>query len=198
MFMSEEQETPQNEASASSPSSTANPGMRWYVVQAYSGYEAKVKRQIEESARQQGLADMIGEILIPQESAEGKEKKKKSARNFYPGYMFIQMVLNERTWHLVKDTPKVNGFVGGMHPTPISENEIASISQQMAEGAAKPRPRVAYQQGDYVRVTSGAFANFAGTIEEVKPEKQKVRVLVSIFGRSTPVELNYNEVEKAV
>lgn len=173
---------------------------KWYVVQAYSGYEAKVRLALEERIRQAGMEEVFSEILIPQENVQENRngKKRVSTRNFYPGYIFVHMDMNDRSWHLVKETPKVSGFVGGRYPTPVSRSEIRAIADQVAEGAAKPKPKVAYAAGDYVRVTNGAFANFAGTVEEVKPEKQKVRVLVSIFGRSTPVELSYSEVEKAV
>jgi len=173
---------------------------KWYVVQVYSGYETKVRLSLAERIKQNNMEHLFGDVLIPQENVQDQRggNRKMSARNFYPGYIFVNMELTDSSWHLVKETAKVTGFVGGRHPTAVSEKEIESITEQMAEGAAKPKPRVVYQQGDYVRVIQGAFANFAGTIEEVKPEKQKVRVLVSIFGRSTPVELNYSEVEKAV
>jgi len=173
---------------------------KWYVVQAYSGYENKVKLSLQERIKQSGMDDQFGEILIPKENVQETRggSKRVTARNFYPGYIFVQMDLNEHSWHLVKDTPKVSGFVGGRHPSPVPESEINAIAQQVAEGAAKPKPRVVFEQGDHVRVIDGAFANFTGTIEEVKPEKQKVRVLVSIFGRATPVELDYGQVEKTV
>ena len=174
--------------------------MKWYVIQAYSGYENKVKLSLEERIKQAQMEELFGEILIPKENVQETRggAKRVTSRNFYPGYIFVQMDLNERSWHLVKDTPKVSGFVGGRHPTPVPESEIRVIAQQVAEGAAKPKPRVIFEQGDHVRVIDGAFANFTGTIEEVKPEKQKVRVLVSIFGRATPVELDYGQVEKTV
>ena len=172
--------------------------MKWYVVQAYSGYESKVKASLEERIRQAGMETSFGEILIPQENVQETRggKKRLSQRTFYPGYIFVQMDLSDEGWHLIKDTPKVNGFVGGRHPSPVPAPEIRTITQQVAEGAAKPKPRVLFETGDHVRVTDGAFANFTGTIEEVNPDKQKVRVLVSIFGRATPVELDYQQVEK--
>lgn len=177
------------------------PGMKWYVVQAYSGYENKVKASLLERIRQKGMESFFGHVLIPRENVQdvraGKAKKV-SSRTFYPGYIFVQMKLTDQAWYLVKETPKVSGFVGGRQPTIVPEREIFAIAQQVAEGAAKPKPRVVFQQGDHVRVIDGAFANFTGTIEEVKPEKQKVRVLVSIFGRATPVELDYGQVEKTV
>ena len=172
--------------------------MKWYVVQAYSGYENKVKLSLEERIRQAGLEENFGEILIPKENVQESRsgKKRLSTRTFYPGYIFVQMNLTDESWHLIKNTPKVNGFVGGRHPSPVPNAEIAAITQQVADGAAKPKPRVIFEAGDHVRVTDGAFANFTGSIEEVNTEKQKVRVLVSIFGRATPVELDYHQVEK--
>ncbi len=174
--------------------------MKWYVVQAYSGYENKVKLSLEERIKQAGLEGRFGDILIPKENVQENRagKKRLSSRTFYPGYIFVQMNLDDQTWHLIKDTPKVSGFVGGRHPSPVPEREIQAIAQQVAEGAAKPKPRVLFEEGDHVRVTDGAFANFTGTIEEVNGDKQKVRVLVSIFGRATPVELDYHQVEKTV
>lgn len=188
-----------NEYQSNAETTTGNAmTKKWYVVQAYSGYENKVKLALEERIRQQNMQESFGDILIPKESVQDNRgaNKRVGARTFYPGYIFVQMDLNEKTWHLVKDTPKVSGFVGGRHPTEVSDAEISSITQQVAEGAAKPKPRVVFDQGDHVRVVDGAFANFTGTVEEVKPEKQKVRVLVSIFGRATPVELDYGQVEK--
>ncbi len=184
------------EGSSSEVSNTA--GMKWYVVQAYSGYENKVKTSLLERIKQAGFEARFGEILIPKENVQDNRagKKKVSARTFYPGYIFVQMHLSDETWHLIKDTPRVSGFVGGQHPSPVPTREIRTIAQQVADGAAKPKPRVIFEQGDHVRVNDGAFANFTGTIEEVNPDKQKVRVLVSIFGRATPVELDYGQVEK--
>jgi transcriptional antiterminator NusG len=174
--------------------------MRWYVVQAYSGYENKVKASLEERIRQYNMQNDFGEILIPREQVTETRgaAKRVTSRTFYPGYMFVQMNLTDESWHLVKDTPKVSGFVGGRYPTAVPASQINLVAQQVAEGAAKPKPRVVFEQGDHVRVIEGAFANFTGTVEEVKPEKQKVRVLVSIFGRATPVELDYAQVEKTV
>lgn len=173
---------------------------KWYVIQAYSGYESKVKLSLEERIRQHGMEQYFGEILIPKENVTENRPsgRRVTSRNFYPGYVFVQMEMTDETWHLVKDTPKVSGFVGGRHPTPVPESEIAQIAQQVAEGAAKPKPKVVFEPGDHVRVIDGAFANFTGTVEEVNAEKQKVKVLVSIFGRATPVELDYGQVEKTV
>lgn len=178
----------------------STPSMKWYVVQAYSGYEAKVKLSLEERIKQAGLEDQFGDILIPKENVQENRggNKRVTSRTFYPGYIFVEMHLTDETWHLIKDTPKVSGFIGGRHPSPVGEREIRTVREQVEEGAAKPRPRVVYEQGDHVRVLDGPFANFSGTVEEVKPDKQKVRVLVSIFGRATPVELDYGQVEKTV
>jgi transcriptional antiterminator NusG len=171
--------------------------MKWYVVQVYSGFEQKVKLSLAERVKQAGLEAEFGEILIPTETVQDPTKVKRvSSKTFYPGYIFVQMALTDHAWHVVRDTPKVTGFVGGSNPQPVPSPEIRSVVQQVEEGAAKPRPRVMFEAGDHVRVNDGAFANFTGTIEEVKPEKQKVRVLVSIFGRATPVELEYGQVEK--
>jgi transcriptional antiterminator NusG len=193
----------QTDSDGDSSASDSTPGskkMRWYVVQAYSGYEAKVKASLEERIRQYNMQDQFGEILIPREQVTETRgtAKRVTSRTFYPGYMFVQMNLTDESWHLVKDTPKVSGFVGGRYPTAVPASQINLVAQQVADGAAKPKPRVVFEQGDHVRVIEGAFANFTGTIEEVKPEKQKVRVLVSIFGRATPVELDYAQVEKTV
>lgn len=175
-------------------------GMKWYVVQAYSGYENKVKLSLEERIRQAGMETCFGEILIPKENVQDTRagNRRVTSRNFYPGYIFVQMHLSDETWHLIKDTMKVSGFVGGRHPAPVPEREIQVIARQVAEGAAKPKPRVMFEQGDHVRVIDGAFANFTGSVEEVNPDKAKVRVLVSIFGRATPVELDFGQVEKTV
>jgi transcription termination/antitermination protein NusG len=171
--------------------------MKWYVVQVYSGFEQKVKLSLAERVKQAGLEAEFGEILIPTETVTDPTKVKRvSSKTFYPGYIFVQMALTDHAWHVVRDTPKVTGFVGGSTPQPVPSPEIRSVVQQVEEGAAKPRPRVMFEAGDHVRVNDGAFANFTGTIEEVKPEKQKVRVLVSIFGRATPVELDFTQVEK--
>ncbi len=196
----DEEQSPEENATGSEPEAVSAKKMRWYVVQAYSGYENKVKASLEERIRQHNMQAEFGEILIPREQVTETRgtAKRVTSRTFYPGYMFVQMALSDESWHLVKDTPKVSGFVGGRYPTAVPAPQINLVAQQVADGAAKPKPRVVFEQGDHVRVVEGAFANFTGTIEEVKPEKQKVRVLVSIFGRATPVELDYAQVEKTV
>lgn len=181
------------------PQEQATP-KKWYVIQAYSGYESKVKLSLEERIRQAGAERSFGEVLIPKENVTENRPsgRRTTTRTFYPGYIFIQMDLTDQTWHLVKNTPKVSGFVGGRHPAPVPQSEINAITAQVAEGAARPKPKVEFEAGDHVRVIDGAFANFTGTVEEVNADKQKVKVLVSIFGRATPVELDYGQVEKTV
>jgi transcription termination/antitermination protein NusG len=172
---------------------------KWFVVHTYSGQENRAKLNLIGEIKKHHLEDEFGEVLIPTEKVleVNKGQKREAMRKFYPGYLFVQMELNERTFHLVKNTPKITGFLGGTNPTPVRETEMASLNSQMTEGAVKAKPRIHFEEGDSVRVTDGAFANFSGTVEAVKPEKQKVRVLVSIFGRATPVELDFTQVEKA-
>jgi len=169
------------------------------VVHTYSGHENKAKLSLQERVKQMGKDTQFGGVLIPTESVLElvKGQKRTTTRNFYPGYMFVQMDLSEETFHLVKNTPKITGFLGGQNPTPVKESDIQTINAQMTDGAAKPKPRISFEEGENVRVIDGLFANFAGIVEEVKPDKQKVRVLVSIFGRATPVELDFVQVEKA-
>ena len=173
--------------------------MKWYVVNTYSGHENRARLSLLERIKNSSMQDQFGEILIPTESVMEvvKGQRRTSTRKFYPGYMFVQMNLNERTFHLVKNTPKITGFLGGTNPSPVPERDITGIHTAMTEGKTKPKPKVVFEQGDTVRVIEGPFANFSATVEEVKPDKQKVRVLVSIFGRATPVELDFAQVEKA-
>jgi len=175
-------------------------GKKWYVVHTYSGYENKVKSSIEEKIKQTGKEEFFGEILVPSEKVVDMIKgvKRTTSRKFFPGYILINMELNDETWHLVKGIPKVTGFVGGQEAPPtISEEEVKKITRQMEEGAVRPKPKVLFERGENVRVVDGPFTNFAGIVEEVKPEKGKLRVLVSIFGRATPVELDFVQVEKS-
>jgi transcriptional antiterminator NusG len=185
---------------AATPAKATNPDLRWYVVHAYSGMEKAVERNIRERINRAGMQDMFGEILVPtEEVVEIKNGvKRTSERRFYPGYVLVQMVMNDDTWHLVKHTNKVTGFVGGAknRPAPISEDEVAKILGQMEEGVEKPRHKVEFTVGEYVRVKEGPFTDFNGTVEEVNYEKSKVRVSVTIFGRATPVELEFGQVEK--
>jgi transcription termination/antitermination protein NusG len=173
--------------------------MKWYVVHTYSGHENRARLTLLERVKTANLQDHFGDVLIPTESVMEvvKGQRRTSTRKFYPGYMFVQMKLDERTFHLVKNTPKITGFLGGSAPTAVPEQEISGIHSAMSEGKSKPKPRVQFEQGDNVRVVDGPFSNFSATVEEVKPDKQKVRVLVSIFGRATPVELDFTQVEKA-
>lgn len=172
----------------------------WYVVHAYSGFEQQVKRSLHERIARKGLQDLFGEILVPtEEVVEMREgQKRKSERKFFPGYVLVQMEMNDETWHLVKDAPKVLGFIGGTgdKPTPITEKEAMSILQRVQEGVDKPRPKVLFEPGEMVRITDGPFNDFNGVVEEVDYEKSKMRVSVLIFGRSTPVELEFGQVEK--
>lgn len=173
---------------------------KWYVVHTYSGYENKVKAALQERVKSNKMEEYFSEILVPSEKVIGlvKGEKKTTSRKFFPGYILVNMELNEQTWHIVKNTPKVTGFVGGTTTPPaISEEEVKKITHQMEEGAARPKPKVLFDRGENVRVVDGPFTNFTGIVDEVKPEKGKLKVLVSIFGRATPVELDFVQVEKA-
>jgi len=175
--------------------------MRWYVVHAYSGFEKSVARNLVERIERAGMKDRFGEILVPvEEVVEMKGGQKKTAeRKFFPGYVLVQMEMDDDTWHLVKSTPKVTGFVGGTatKPAPISEKEVQSILDQMREGVEKPKPKVLFEVGETVRVIDGPFTDFNGNVEEVNYDKSKLRVSVMIFGRATPVELGFGQVEKS-
>lgn len=174
--------------------------LRWYVVHAYSGFEAKVKASLEEHIKLNGMQDQFGQILIPtEEVVEMRDgHKRKSERKFFPGYVLVQMEMNDETWHLVKDVPKVMGFIGGTkdRPAPITEKEAQAILQSVQAGAEKPRPKVLYEAGEVVRVVDGPFNDFNGVVEEVDYDKSRLKVAVSIFGRSTPVDLEFGQVEK--
>ena len=174
---------------------------KWYAVHTYSGFENKAKKSLEEKIRLEGLQDQFGEILIPMEQVVEivKGEKKISKRKVLPGYVLVQMEMNDRTWHLVKNTPKVTGFVGGApheQPPPMPDKEVQRLTAQLSEGTLKPKPKVQFEDGDTVRVIDGPFSNFNGTVEEVNPDKGRLKVLVSIFGRATPVELDFMQVEK--
>jgi transcription termination/antitermination protein NusG len=180
-------------------SDQASEKLRWYVVHAYSGFEIKAKKALEERIRLNNMDSFFGEIHVPQETVVElvRGQKKTSNRKFFPGYILVQMVLNEDTWHLVKETPKITGFVGdATDPEPLLQEEVDRILRQVEEGAVSPKSKTSFEQGETVKVVDGPFADFNGTIEEVKPEKGKVKVLISIFGRATPVELDFIQVEK--
>jgi transcription termination/antitermination protein NusG len=178
----------------------AAPGMRWYVVHAYSGMEKAVERNITERVNNAGMRDKFGRILVPtEEVVEVKNGQKRTTeRKFFPGYVLVEMMMDDDTWHLVKHTNKVTGFVGGAknRPAPISEEDVQKIVSQMQQGVDKPRHKVEFVVGEYVRVKEGPFTDFNGTVEEVNYEKSKLRVSVTIFGRATPVELEFSQVEK--
>jgi transcriptional antiterminator NusG len=173
---------------------------RWYVVHAYSGFESQVKRSLEERIKRFGMEDKFGDILVPtEEVVEMREgQKRRSERKFFPGYVLVHMEMGDDSWHLVKDTPKVMGFIGGTsdRPAPITDKEADAILDRVQEGTEKPKPKVLFEPGEVVRVIDGPFNDFNGVVEEVNYEKNRLRVAVLIFGRSTPVELEFGQVEK--
>jgi transcriptional antiterminator NusG len=173
---------------------------RWYVIHAYSGFEGQVKRSLEERVRRAGLEDAFGSVLVPTEEVVEMRngQQRKSERKFFPGYVLVQMELTDETWHLVKSVPKVMGFIGGKEdrPAPITEREANAILQRMQDGVEKPRPKVLYEPGEVVRVVDGPFTDFNGVVEDVDYDKSRVKVSVLIFGRSTPVDLEFSQVEK--
>jgi transcriptional antiterminator NusG len=188
------------------PASSA--GKKWYVVHTYSGFEQKAKAALEERVRSlrlsddtRAIGDKFGDVVVPVERVQELGKggaRKVSNRKFFPGYIFVNMELDEETWHVVKDTPKVTGFVGhSTSPPEVPASEVEAIKAQMEEGALRPKPKVLFEVGEAVKVVDGPFQDFNGTVEEVRPEKGKVRVLISIFGRATPVELDFVQVEKS-
>ena len=173
--------------------------MSWYVVHTYSGYENKAKLALEERVKSAKKESLFGEVIVPEENVVElvKGQKKTTKRRFFPGYILVQMVLTDETWHIVKNTPKITGFVGDkIKPVPVPDSDVQKMTNRIAEGQVKPRPRISFQEGESVRVIDGPFSNFNGTVEDVNPDKGKVKVLVSIFGRSTPVELDFIQVEK--
>jgi len=199
-----------DDASGAPPSSTPSDGStpqspapsaekKWYIVHTYSGHENKAKLTLKERVHNAGLDAYFGEVLVPTESVieNVKGQRRTTTRKFFPGYMFVQMVLDDRTFHLVKNTPKITGFLGGTKPTPVPEREITGVQTNMNEGKAKPKARVVFEVGDAVRVIDGPFANFSAKVEEVKADKQKIKVSLNMLGRTTSVELDFAHVEKA-
>ena len=172
---------------------------KWYIVNTYSGHENKAKLTLIERVEKAGLQAYFGDVLVPTESVMEvvKGQRRTTTRKFFPGYMFVQMVLDDRTFHLVKNTPKITGFLGGTKPTPVPPNQIAGVQDNVSQGKTKPKARVVFEVGDSVRVVDGPFANFSAKVEEVKADKQKVKVSLSMFGRTTSVELDFAQVEKA-
>ena len=179
---------------------STHPDLKWYVVHAYSGMEKAVERNIVERIQRAGMQDKFGRILVPTEEVVEVRNgvKRTTERKFFPGYVLVEMVMDDETWHLVKHTNKVTGFVGGAknRPAPISEAEVLKIVSQMQQGTDKPRHKVEFEVGEYIRVKEGPFTDFNGTVEEVNYERNKLRVSVTIFGRATPVELEFGQVEK--
>ena len=174
---------------------------RWYVVHAYSGYEKQVKRSLEDRIERAAMEKMFGDVLVPTEEVVEMKggQKRRSDRKFFPGYVLVEMEMTDDTWHLVKDVPKVMGFIGGTaeRPAPISQKEAESILNRLQEGADKPRPKVLFEPGEMVRVVDGPFNDFNGVVEDVDYDKSRLKVAVLIFGRSTPVELEFHQVEKS-
>ncbi len=174
--------------------------LRWYVVHAYSNFENKVKQALEERIKRDGMEDHFGKILVPTEEVVEMRmgQQRKSERKFYPGYVLVQMELTDATWHLVKEIPRVLGFIGGVsdRPAPISEKEALAILSRVEDGVNKPRPKILFEVGEVLRVVDGPFKDFNGVVEEVNYEKNKLKISVLIFGRSTPVELQFSQVEK--
>ena len=173
---------------------------RWYVIHAYSGFEAQVKRSLADRIKRAGMEDLFGEILVPTEEVVEMRggQQRKSERKFFPGYVLVHMEMTDDTWHLVKDVPKVMGFIGGTgdKPAPIPDKQADAILQRVQEGVEKPRPKVLYEPGEVVRVVDGPFTDFNGVVEEVDYEKSRLKVSVLIFGRSTPVDLEFGQIEK--
>ena len=176
-----------------------NVGLKWYIVQTYSGFENKVQKNLEESINVLGEGESFGKIIVPAEQVIELKKgeKKTSSRKFFPGYIMVQMDLNKKTWHIVMNIAKVTAFVGGeVNPTPVPEEEVERILNQMEEGVSRPKPKYRFEQGEEIKVIDGPFSNFQGVVEEVKSDKEKLKVLISIFGRLTPVELDFIQVNK--
>jgi transcription termination/antitermination protein NusG len=189
-------ETPAAEAAPEAPK---NPNMKWYIIHSYSGFERKVKESLESRVTAFGLEDKIGKVLIPTETVTEVRNGKKytSERMFYPGYVLVEMNMDDHVWHVVKSTPRVTGFVGtGQQPTPLSEDEVKQIVYRVADSKEKPKLKVKFEKNESVRISEGPFATFTGVVDEVNEDRETLKVMVTIFGRSTPVELEFGQVEK--
>jgi transcriptional antiterminator NusG len=189
----------EGEAAAVAPEQPRNPNMKWYIIHAYSGFERKVKESLESRVQAFGLQEKIGKVLIPTESVTEVRggKKYTSERMFYPGYVLVEMDMNDHVWHVVKSTPRVTGFVGtGQQPTPLSDEEVNHIVYRVQVAKDKPRLKVKFEKNESVRITEGAFASFTGVVDEVNEDRETLKVMVTIFGRATPVELEFGQVEK--
>lgn len=188
------------EEAEAAPEKNNNPNLRWYVVQAFSGYEARVQKTLLEHIQIHGLAEKFGQILVPTEEVVEMRagQKRKSARKFFPGYVLVEMAMDEESWHLVKSVPRVLGFIGGTsdRPAPITQREADRILQRLEDSTDKPKPKTLFEVGEVVRVIDGPFADFNGVVEELDYEKNRIKVSVLIFGRSTPVDLEFSQVEK--
>src|SRR5207244_4316147 len=188
--------------SAESPAEQPrNPNMKWYIIHSYSGFERKVKESLESRVQAFGLQDKIGRVLIPTEPVTEVRggKKYTTERMFYPGYVLVEMDMDDHVWHVVKSTPRVTGFVGtGQQPTPLSQQEVNHIDYRVNEGTDKPKLKVKFEKNEIVRITEGPFASFTGIVDEVNDDRETLKVMVTIFGRSTPVELEFNQVEKVI
>jgi transcription termination/antitermination protein NusG len=194
-----ESEAPPSAEGAPGPETPSNPNMKWYIIHSYSGFERKVKESLESRVAAFGLQDKIGKVLIPTESVTEVRggKKYTSERMFYPGYVLVEMDMNDHVWHVVKSTPRVTGFVGtGQQPTPLSQEEVNHIVYKVADSREKPKLKVKFEKNESVRITEGPFATFTGIVDEVNEDRETLKVMVTIFGRSTPVELEFNQVEK--
>jgi len=189
----------EGDAPVAAPSTPAVAEKKWYIVHTYSGHENKAKLTLLERVRNANLSELFGDVLVPTESVMEvvKGQRRTTTRKFFPGYMFVQMAMNDQTFHLVKNTPKITGFLGGMKPTPVPEREITGVQTNINEGKVKPKARVVFESGDAVRVVEGPFSNFQAKVEEVKADKQKLKVSLSFLGRPTTVELDFAQVEKA-
>jgi transcription termination/antitermination protein NusG len=177
----------------------ASDDKKWYIVHTYSGFENKVKESLQERVRAYGLQDKIGDVLIPTETVEDMRggRKVRTEKRFFPGYILVEMDMSDEAWHVVKNTPKVTGFVGaGSRPTPLSKDEVDQILTQVKTSAEKPKPKYVFEKGEQVRINEGPFTSFNGTVDEVNLDKNTLKVMVTIFGRATPVELDFLQVEK--